>query len=246
MPSAFHAYSKIFLFATVFTVLVTITGYGQCAEYILTANGDTLNCKDKKGRKHGKWVNRIEELRGEPGYEEEGLYQNNDKTGYWRIFTLQGDLIGIESYRYGQKNGLQQYYNTSGSLVKEENWLAHNPENPTEIVEVYDIKDPNKIYQVEVKLDASSVPHGIWKMYDPETGKVVRKDNYILGKLDDGSGTANGMLKKTDNKSEPNEKKDAEETKEKPKEKPKPREVQDFEKKNEGKKKYKIRTGATG
>jgi antitoxin component YwqK of YwqJK toxin-antitoxin module len=219
---------------------------GQCSEYIIGSNGDTLNCKDKKGLRQGRWVNHIEALRGEPGYEEEGVYINNNKTGYWRIFTLQGDLIGIENYRFGQKNGLQQYYNTVGSLVKEESWLAHNPENPTEIVEVYDIKDPNKIYQVEVKLDASSVPHGIWKMYDPETGKVVRKDNYILGKLDDGSGTGNGMIKK--DRTETGEK-DAEnkpELKEKPKDKPKPKEVQDFEKKNDGKKKYKIRTGETG
>ena len=114
------------------------------------------------------------------------------------------------------------------------------------MVDVYDIKDPNKVYQVEVKLDASSVPHGIWKLYDPETGKVVRKDNYILGKLDDGSGTANGIIKKTEGKTDKEDKKDNEEIKEKPKEKPKPREVQDFEKKNDGKKKYKIRTGETG
>ena len=218
----------------------------QCAEYMIGSNGDTLNCKDKKGLKQGKWVNRIEEIRGEPGYEEEGSYQNNEKTGYWRIFTLQGDLIGIENYRYGQKNGLQQYYNTVGNLVKEENWLAHNPENPTEIVEVYDINDPNKIYQVEVKLDASSIPHGLWKIYDPQTGKVIRKDNYILGKLDDGSGTANGMIKKDKDEGKEKEIENNPEKKEKPKEKPKPREVQDFEKKNDGKKKYKVRTGETG
>ncbi len=235
------------IYLTVFNLFFfSLQGLTQCSEFIISSNGDTLNCKDKKGLKQGKWVNRIEELRGEPGYEEEGAYQNNDKTGYWRIFTLQGDLIGIENYRFGQKNGLQQYYNTVGSLVKEESWLAHNPENPTEIVEVYDIKDPNKIYQVEVKLDASSVPHGLWKIYDPETGKVIRKDNYILGKLDDGSGTANGMIKKDKNDTEEKNPENKSETKEKPKEKPKPKEVQDFEKKNDGKKKYKVRTGATG
>jgi antitoxin component YwqK of YwqJK toxin-antitoxin module len=246
MRKALLTYIKTIFFVIVCTGVIVTTVCGQCTEYILSANGDTLNCKDKKGFKHGKWTNRIEELRGEPGYEEEGVYQNNNKSGYWRIFTLRGDLIGIENYRYGQKNGLQQYYNTVGNLVKEESWLAHNPENPTEIVDVYDIKDPNKVYQVEVKLDASSVPHGIWKLYDPETGKVVRKDNYILGKLDDGSGTANGIIKKTEGKSDKEDKKDNEEIKEKPKEKPKPREVQDFEKKNDGKKKYKIRTGETG
>jgi hypothetical protein len=221
---------------------------GQCAEYTIGFNGDTLNCKDKKGMKQGKWVNKFDEIRGEPGYEEEGVYQNNDKTGYWRIFTLQGDLIGIENYRFGQKNGLQQYFNTVGNLIKEESWLAHNPENPTEMVEVYDINDPGKVYMVEVKLEASAVPHGLWKLFDPETGKIIRKDNYILGKLDDGSGTGNGMIKKEkEDGGESGKETDSKgEQKEKPKEKPKPKEVQDFDKKNDGKKKFKIRTGVTG
>ena len=234
------------LFAFILFIFVHVTVTGQCVEYILSANGDTLNCVDKKGHKQGRWTNRIEEIRGEPGYEEEGVYLNNEKTGYWRVFTLQGDLIGIENYRYGQKNGLQQYFTTTGNIVKEESWLAHNPENPTETVEVFDVNDPGKVYLVEVKLEASAVPHGLWKLYDPASGKLVRKDNYILGKLDDGSGTANGMIKKDKNNTEEKDTENKLETKEKPKEKPKPKEVQDFEKKNDGKKKYKIRTGATG
>lgn len=218
----------------------------QCTDFIIGTNGDTLNCVDKKGKKQGKWINKIDEIRGEPGYEEEGVYSNNEKTGYWRVFTLQGDLIGIENYRYGHKNGLQQYFNILGNLVKEESWLAHNPESPTEMVEVFDINNPGKVYMVEVKLEASAVPHGIWKLFDPGTGKLLRKDNYILGKLDDGSGTGNGMIKKEDGKEDTKDDESKPEQKEKPKEKSKPKEVMDFEKKNDGKKKMKIRTGATG
>ncbi len=228
-------------------LLSAFRSQAQCVEFNLTSNGDTLNCKDKKGIRHGKWVHKVEEIRGEPGYEEEGMYEKDQKTGFWRLFNLQGDLIGIENYRYGQKNGLQQYFSINGSLIKEESWLAHNPENPTEMVEVFDINDPNKIYMVEVKLEASAVPHGLWKYFDPQTGKMFRKDNYILGKLDDGSGTGNGMIKKNENDEVNKEVKDPKpETKEKPKEKPKPKEVMDFEKKNDGKKNIKIRTGATG
>jgi hypothetical protein len=172
--------------------------------------------------------------------------EKDEKTGYWRIFNLQGDLIGIENYRYGQKNGLQQYFSINGNLIKEESWLAHNPENPTEMVEVYDINDPNKVYMVEVKLDASAVPHGLWKYYEAGSGSLIKKENFILGKLDDGSGTGNGMIKKDEKDAAAKDADTKTETKEKPKEKPKPREVMDFEKKNEGKKKVKIRTGATG
>ena len=49
--------------------------------YQLSVNGDTINCIDKKKLKQGKWVIRIEELRGEPGYEEEGVFEDDEKSG---------------------------------------------------------------------------------------------------------------------------------------------------------------------
>jgi len=128
------AYILRFILFPVALSLIYVTVTGQCTEYTLTANGDTLNCIDKKGQKQGKWVNRVEELRGEPGYEEEGVYKDNLKIGFWRVFTLQGDLIGIENYLFGQKSGLQQYFTSFGILVKEECWLAYNPEKPTDTV----------------------------------------------------------------------------------------------------------------
>ncbi len=184
----------------------------------------------------------MEEIRGEPGYEEEGEYKDDKKIGPWRVFTLQGDLIGIENYRWGHKHGPQQYFNTMGDLIKEERWLAQNPDKPTETVEVFDINDPKKVYLVEVKLEASTVMHGLWKVYEPGTGKVLQKQNYIFGKLDDGTGTANGVIKKegTDDGTTSVEKK------EEKKDKPKPKEVAEYEKKNSGKKKIKVRTGETG
>lgn len=219
-----------------------ISGSAQCVTYTISVKGDTINCKDANGLRQGPWVNRFEEVRGEPGYEEEGMFENDKKVGFWRLYTLQGDLMGIENYRYGHKNGLQQYFNTLGILVREESWLASNPDNPTETVEVFDINDPKKVYLVQVKLEASTVPHGIWKSYDPQTGRIVEKQNFILGKPDDGSGTANGIIKNKDTAT-------GRETMVQqvaPKQKPKPKEVQEYEKKNEGKKKIKVRTGQTG
>jgi hypothetical protein len=218
-----------------------INGNAQCKEFIIGVKGDTLNCKDSKGWRQGKWLNRVDEIRGEPGYEEEGEYKDDKKTGVWRVYTLQGDLMGVENYRYGHKNGQQQYFNTMGDLVKQESWLASNPEQPTETVEVYDINDPKKVYLVEVKLEAATVPHGIWKVYEPGTGKLLQKQNFIFGKLDDGSGTANGILKNQEGNTT-----GTTEKKEETKEKPKPKEVQEYEKKNSGKKKIKVRTGQTG
>ena len=219
-----------------------MNGTAQCKDYTIGVKGDTLNCTDVKGLKQGKWVNRFDEIRGEPGYEEEGEYQNGNKEGPWRSYTLQGDLLAIENYRWGHKHGKQQYFNAMGDIVREESWLAHNPENPTETVEVYDVNDPKKVYLVEVKMEGSTVAHGIWTIYEPGTGKILKKENFILGKIDDGTGTANGIIKK-----EPGDDGTSPSTvKKEDKPKPKPKEVEDYEKKNSGKKKIKVRTGQTG
>ena len=43
-------------------------------DYSLTPNGDTINRLDKQKKKQGPWVIRLEEVRGEKGYEEEGFF----------------------------------------------------------------------------------------------------------------------------------------------------------------------------
>jgi hypothetical protein len=50
-------------------------------DYQLTANGDTINRVDQLKRKQGPWVIRLEEVRGEPGYEEEGFFRYDKKEG---------------------------------------------------------------------------------------------------------------------------------------------------------------------
>jgi hypothetical protein len=232
---------RSFLLGLAFVIPFFAEVNAQCKEFMIGVNGDTLNCIDMTSKKKGKWVNRYEELRGEPGYEEEGEYQNDQKTGIWRLYSLQGDVLGIENYRAGNKHGQQQYFSPNGNLIREEGWLASNPENPYETVEVYDINNPGKVQLVKVKIDASTVPHGIWKVFDPESGILLEKKNFILGKEDDGTGTANGIIKKEDQPTTTTETKEPEK-----KEKPKPKEVLEFEKTKEGKKKYKVRTGETG
>ncbi len=70
--------------------------FAKWKDFTIGPRGDTLNGVDKQDQKQGKWVNHFDEVRGEPGYEEEGIYKDNRKEGAWRIFSLQGDLIGLE------------------------------------------------------------------------------------------------------------------------------------------------------
>src|SRR5256885_3391204 len=150
-------------------LLLSINCQAQWKSYILGVNGDTLNRVDKNGLKQGPWVIHVEEIRGEPGYDEQGEFINDKKEGTWKRFTLDGDRIAIENYRYGFKNGKNVYFSNMGDLLREESWRAVDPKNPFDTVNVYDVNDPNKIIGKKViKLEAASYKNGTWTYYDPE------------------------------------------------------------------------------
>jgi hypothetical protein len=210
-----------------FFLLISLNGFSQLKNYIIGVKGDTLNGVDNKGLKQSKWVNRYDEVRGEPGFEEEGIYKNNRKEGVWRLYNLDGDLIGLENYKWGNKDGNCQYFDKSGALIREEGWKAMNPDKPIDTFEVEDVEHLNHYVKVIVKNTGIAIRHGEWKYYDPATGFILRTENFTLGKLEhpqstppDSAATASKLLVK-------------------------PKEVQDFEKKNAGKKKIKVRDGST-
>ena len=205
--------------------LISLKGYSQWKDYIIGAKGDTLNCVDKQDRKQGKWVHHFDELRGEPGYEEEGEYRNNRKEGTWRIYSLSGDLKGVEFYKWGNKDGLCQYFTTSGALVREENWRALNPYKQYDTLQIEDVEHLDHFKTVIVKNEGVAIKDGVWKFYDPVMGTVFRTETYTLGKLESKS-SAPATAAST------------------PKGNTKPKEVLEFEKKT-GKKKVRVKDGST-
>jgi hypothetical protein len=211
-----------------FVFCISLKCYSQPGSFIIGVKGDTLNKVDNKNLKQGKWVIRLEEVRGEPGYEEEGEFKNNRKEGTWRVYSLDGDLIGLEFYHWGNKDGVCQYFNTSGSLVREESWRALNPEKLYDTLEIEDIDHLNEYKTVIVKNEGVAIRHGIWKFYDPSTGMINKTQTYTMGKLET-----------------PKNDPVADSTKVATKTLVKPKEVQEFEKKNAGKKSIRVRDGAT-
>lgn len=177
------------------------------------------------GMKQWEWVVRYETVRGEPGYEEEGVFKNNRKEGEWRLFSLMGDLVGIEQYRWGNKDGVSQYFETHGGLRLEQSWKALNPDKQYDTLEVEDLDKLDSYRTVIVKNEGASLKHGPWKYYDPNTGMLVRSESYTLGKLENEKSEVSAAPKKAAEK---------------------PKEVLDFEKKNSGKKKIRVRDGSTG
>jgi hypothetical protein len=217
---------KRFLFLIL--VFACCRGFSQAGNYIIGVKGDTLNRTDSKSMKQGKWVNHVDEVRGEPGYEEEGEYKNNRKEGTWRIYSLDGDLTGLEFYKWGNKDGLCQYFNPSGALVREENWRALNPDKLYDTLIIEDIDHLNEYKTVVVKNEGVAIRHGQWKFYNPSTGMIYKTETYTMGKLET-------------HKSDPG----SDSTKVASKTMVKPKEVQDYEKKNAGKKQIKVRDGQT-
>jgi hypothetical protein len=205
--------------------------HAQLKEYTIGVKGDTLNGVDKNGKKQGKWVVRQDELRGEPGYEEEGVYYNDRKEGAWRKFTLQGDQFAIENYHWGFKDGPSQYFNINGDVLKEESWRAFNPDKAYDTVDVEDVNRPDHYTKTIIKNEGSSLKHGVWKYYDPATGFITKTEFWTFGKLDQSEDKTAAVKKPAADSSSSV--------------KAKPKEVLDFEKKNAGKKKIKIRDGST-
>jgi len=220
----------IFLFACISFMGLNSFAQGRYKEYQISANGDTINAVLQDGTKTGKWVIHVDELRGEPGYEEEGMFKKGLKDGFWRKYNLQGDIIALEHYVYGTKDGLQQYFTYLGDLIREENWKGYNPDAPYDTVAIYGM-DNNEIIDYKlVKAEPYAVKNGEWRYYEPGSGRLLRVEQW----------DHNNLVKPNSPKKEPVVASDG-----KKKEVEKTPEMLEWEKKNR-KKKHALRDGRTG
>jgi hypothetical protein len=225
----------------VLLLFVAASANAQWKNYMIGPKGDTLNRVDVKGRKQGPWVIHVDELRGEKGYEEEGYFANDLREGTWRKFSLEGDLIAVENYRWGNKDGKCIYLDHLGNPIREESWRAFDPANPYDTVKVYAPNDPTKVVELRVvKVDGYSFKHGTWKYYDMMTRAVAKTENWYMNKPAIKQGDELVPLAVSDG-----EQPVILDTAAK-KKLAKPQAVLDYEKKNAGKKKVKTRDGQTG
>lgn len=224
-------------FLTVFLFFVINLQAQPWESYLISVKGDTINCVDMKKQKQGRWVIKVEALRGEPGYEEEGEFVDNKKEGLWRRYNLTGDLLAVERYRWGFRDGKQMYFTPIGDLLREEAWRAVNPENPYDTIDVPDVNNPMVSVTKVVKQESSEIRHGTWNYYDPSTGRIVKTESFNYGMKLDALGrpimdtTGNAAAKTA---------KPASSTPAK-----KPAAVEEWEKKQNGKKPVKVRDGRT-
>ena len=230
----------------VLLLFISMNGFGQWKSYSIGVKGDTLNRVDMNGQKQGPWVIHVDDLRGERGYEEEGYFENDNKEGTWKKYSLgNGVKIAEENYHWGKLNGKSFYFTYNGGLLREESWRAMDPKIAFDTVAVYDIKDPSKVMDwVVVKNEGVAMKHGKWTYYDPREGTIEATEQYVMNKLQTGDNemigdddirpidVSSGKMSKSDTAGK--------------KTVTKPQAVLDFEKKNSNKKKIKVRDGSTG
>lgn len=210
-----HQLSLIFVLLFAFA----INAQSQYKSFTMSPKGDTLNRVDAKGLKQGPWVITVPELRGEPSYDEEGYFKDDKKTGPWRKYNANGDMIALENYRFGGKDGVQQYFNLYGAIEREEEWRGYNPDAPYDTIPVYGTGSNEIISYKIIKAEQYSVPHGEWKYYNP-SGHITKIERYDRGyPLKDGP--AQKTTAAADDKPKPGEK---------------PKEVLEYEKKYSKKK----------
>jgi hypothetical protein len=233
-------------------LLVSMNSQAQWKTYIIGKRHDTLNRVDLKGLKQGPWVIHVEPLRGEDGYDEQGIFIDDKKEGQWKRFSNEGDLLAVESYYQGMKSGKCQYFLYTGELLREESWRAIDPQHPYDTVKILDVNDPSKILRYEiVKIEPKSYKHGTWTYYNTETGAIESTEQWSMNKIKEDVAANNNeddlapidVTKGGSNKT--GAKNTAAQTDEK-KQVAKPKEVTEFEKKNSGMKKIRVRDGATG
>lgn len=228
-----------------FLLFISFRGFGQCKTYTISKRGDTLNCVDFNGKKQGPWSVRVEELRGERGYEEEGYYEDDQKTGTWKKYSLEGVKIAEENYSWGKLNGKQQYYTYNGGLMRVESWRAMDPKVAFDTVAIFDLNDPTMVKErIVVKNEGISMKHGKWIYFDPREGTVEATENWVMNKLrtDDDEMYSDDDIKPIDISAQ---KKPVSDSLRKATD-PTLLHIKQYEKENSGKKKIKVRDGRTG
>ena len=177
-------------FSLVILLLISIQSFGQWKDFIISVRGDTLNRVDMNGKKQGPWVIHMDDLRGEQGYDEQGYFIDDKRDGKWVKFSLMGDKLSEENYRWGSLDGKSRYYTRRGGLMREESWRAIEPGRTFDTVDVLDPLDPTKVIdQAIIKVEGQTMKHGTWNYYDPEWGTITKTEEYFADKLRTGDGS---------------------------------------------------------
>lgn len=140
-----------------------------------------LNQLDKKGRREGMWLAQYPERMGEDAYSEFGNYIGGRKNGTWYRMDPSGELLAIERFKNDVLDGEVKYFE-QGRLVCIGHYRGLNPGRAYDTILVL-----NPVTGFErltpIPTERGTIRHGMWRFYDPETGRLIREDDYQADEL---------------------------------------------------------------
>jgi hypothetical protein len=139
------------------------------------------NLTDNKGIRIGAWWIVTPERMGEVGYTEFGHYDHGNKTGRWYKMDNENNLTSIESYKSNVLNGESRYFE-KGKLTCVGHYRSVISGNIFDTIVVVDPRN-NSENITPILAENATQRHGSWKYYDPQTGKLVREEDYQVDNL---------------------------------------------------------------
>ncbi len=96
------------------------------AQFKVLDSKDPINVTDDKGMKQGKWIvfgtSRPDTCFLPTSKVEEGLYQDNRKTGIWEQYYCSGTTRGKTTFKNGRPDGYTVMYHENGKISEEGTW----------------------------------------------------------------------------------------------------------------------------
>ncbi|HXS35369.1 MAG TPA: hypothetical protein VN721_01610 [Flavipsychrobacter sp.] len=170
------------LFKTILLFALLYLGIDAAAQTAVSSNNNpVLNKTDINGKKNGLWLISQQALRGEPAYSEFGNYAHGNKIGKWYKMDDEGELVAIENYKYNVLDGEVKYFD-KGQLTIIGHYRSLNPAYPYDTIVVTDpVSGLERLAYAPT--DKGTLRHGIWRYYDPQTGRLVKEQEYQVDSL---------------------------------------------------------------
>ena len=140
-----------------------------------------VNKFDESGKRNGIWLISQDARMGEEGFSEFGNYDHGLKYGKWYKIDGEGDLMSVESFRNDVLDGEVKYYD-KGQLTCTGNYRGLNPDTQFDTIMVtHPVTGAETLRTVAT--ERGTVRHGLWRFYDPQTGKLLKEEEYQVDEL---------------------------------------------------------------
>ena len=158
-----------------------ICATAQYREVTKPDNTTNINKTDAGGKKHGVWLFSYGERMGEPSISEFGNYDHGVKMGKWYKIDNEGELVSVETFKNDVLDGEAKYYD-QGKLSVSGTYRGMKPDHDYDTVVIVDPISQRETLKA-VATEKGTVRHGLWKYYEPRTGKIVKEEDYQMDQM---------------------------------------------------------------